>query len=113
MTEMASKSLRKQFPCKQTAEIPLQPAALDFQSQASARQSLGLSQQIAELFYPKFRLWEQFVEAEPEFGAEGRGIVPGDHAVQEKGRKEGSKENNDKITPRLRHRAVCPELSGS
>ena len=96
---MASKSLRKQFPCKQTAENPLQPAALDFQSQASARRSLGLSQQIAELFYPKFRLWEQFVEAEPEFGAVGRGIVPGDQAVQEKGRKEGSKENNDKITP--------------
>ena len=53
------------------------------------------------------------MEAEPEFGAEGRGIVPGDQAVQEKGRKEGRKENNDKITPRLRHRAVCPELSGS
>ena len=87
----ANRTRWEQLPCKQTVIIPLQPAALDFQSQASARRSLGLSRQIAELFYPKFRLWEQFVEAEPEFGAVGRGIVPGDQAVQEKGRKEGSR----------------------
>ena len=54
---------------------------------------------VAKPFALLLQLFERVATVEPEFGAVGRGIIPGDQTVQKKGCEKDSKDYYYKITP--------------